>query len=351
MLRVFISSTIRDLLYVRSTLATQLETSLGHKVTISDSDDFDWLQGNIIESCLREVAASDVYILIIGSRYGSQIEAGLSITKAEYLQALAENKPILVLAEQEIWSRYTIAPESIDPHVKSFLDEVGSQFRRNIKRFGSSEEAYQFVRNQLSNLLHNYLDTHLTVRQIHDILRAKDKMERDARAFVTIIAQSDFSSSDYSRILAVVMQAVDSGILYSEETVPQPLTQLSNVIGATIFQLENETETLRRIGDAGDIGDQTAFVVNDTDSFVAKTLRSGETKLFVKMGLESQKEYILCMPIQQTYVFTLHFLVVQEFAPDVEEQSIIDSIFEKNRLLFDVFNIYLERGTPRVQTV
>ncbi len=60
--------------------------------------------------------------------------------------------------------------------------------------------------------------------------------------------------------------------------------------------------------------------------------------------LGGQKEYIMCVPIANLYILTLHFLVDLEYKQEYDEQVIIRAIYHKNKQLFDLFNFYLEKG-------
>lgn len=46
-------------------------------------------------ACLTEVAQADVYLLLLGSRYGFETADGLSVTQAEFHQAIKTNRPVL----------------------------------------------------------------------------------------------------------------------------------------------------------------------------------------------------------------------------------------------------------------
>ena len=50
-----------------------------------------------LTACLSKVMESDIYVLILGSRYGWQPEGKESITELEYLTARSQNIPVLVI--------------------------------------------------------------------------------------------------------------------------------------------------------------------------------------------------------------------------------------------------------------
>jgi hypothetical protein len=94
----YLSSTLNDLKDERDAVRDALsdECVLRHSYLASE--------GELIESCLQDVACCDVYILILGLRYGyvpkrPDNPGNLSITELEYQQA--KNKPRLVFIKDE----------------------------------------------------------------------------------------------------------------------------------------------------------------------------------------------------------------------------------------------------------
>ena len=116
-MKVFLSSTVFDLLDVRAELAEFLR-SLGATPLLSDEklSGFKVLpDANSIETCLVNVRASDQFILILDQRYGPPLgNAGfpdVSATHLEYRTAVEAGIPIHVfarnrlLAEHGIWKK------------------------------------------------------------------------------------------------------------------------------------------------------------------------------------------------------------------------------------------------------
>jgi hypothetical protein len=341
MLRIFLSSTIKDLHFVRRTLADKIESDLGHDVVMSESINFDWTREDIVRSCLREVENSDVYVLIVGNRHGSQVsEEGLSITQAEYRQAKAKKKPIYVVIMNDTWVLYTQAPENLDSLLHEFISEVSSNFQRNVKTFSTSEEAFDYIRAQCSLLLKSYLELQLPAHEIHDIIN-KGKRYQDYFRFVISLIEN---RNNYNRIMSVFTQELVSGDINNQEFIPQPIIRLSKTTGATLYCLSNNREELIKVGSTGDVGGRTAYNINDKTSYVCVTFLSQESKLFEKETAAEEKEKILCIPIAEQYILTLHFLVEQEYQEHYDENLILDEIYNKNKVLFNTFNLFLEKG-------
>jgi len=340
LLRVFISSTIRDLAFVRSSLAGQIESMLGHHAVVSESIEFNFTgSGNIVESCMEEIEKSDVYLLVIGERYGSIVpEWGISITHAEYRHALATGKPVLVMVLNRIWILYQDGSPSLESGLKQFIDEVSSNFARNVKPFDSSDDAFAYIRAQLSILLKNYVRTGLNPLEIHDIIRTSRVHESANRLFVSLLENSDHASPDYARILSVFIQELQTGVIRNHLV----QIQLSQVTGATLYKLTADGQRLVKLGSAGNVGGRESFQVTDTSSYVSQTYLSGKTELFEveKLGF---REYISCVPISKQFIVTLHCFLEKQSRGAFNSRIVLDEITNNNQVLFGILALFLER--------
>jgi len=101
---IFISSTCFDLSQVRRDLENAI-VDLGHTPILSDSKDLAIPPGlDNIEICKWLVKSSDIYVLIIGGRYGStDKDTGKSISTIEYDTAVESNIPIYIFVDKEVW--------------------------------------------------------------------------------------------------------------------------------------------------------------------------------------------------------------------------------------------------------
>lgn len=340
MLRIFISSTIRDLHFVRASLAGKIEAELGHRAVASESVSFDFSgTGSIVESCLDEIEKSDVYVLVIGERYGSIVpEWGISITHAEYRHALALRKPILVVVLSRIWILYQDGSPTLEPELKKFIDEVGSHFARNVKPFEHADDAFAYIRAQLSILFKNYVRTRLNPQDIHDIIRTSKVYESANRFFVSLLENSNHVSPDYARVLSVFIQELQTGEIRNHLV----QVRLSQITGATLYKLSADGQRLVKLGSAGNVGGRESFDVTDAASYVSQTYLSGKTELFAvdKLGF---REYIICVPIATDYVITLHCFLEKQSGRAFDSALVLDAITQRNRVLFGILALFLER--------
>jgi hypothetical protein len=122
---VFVSSTCFDLNQVRADLRKFL-VEMGVDPVLSETPAFPVNpQNGPVENCLRAVKErADVFILIIGSRYGSQNESGKSITNLEYIEAKAKGLPIYVFVLRKILDMIPVWKQNRSGNFNDVVDSV-----------------------------------------------------------------------------------------------------------------------------------------------------------------------------------------------------------------------------------
>lgn len=116
--RVFVSSTYYDLKHIRSSVEYFVQ-SLGFESILSEKGEIAFTPNQPLdESCYREAASADLFVLVIGGRYGSEaspkqkkdmfpfFERYDSITKKEYESASGREIPTYILIERGVYSEY-----------------------------------------------------------------------------------------------------------------------------------------------------------------------------------------------------------------------------------------------------
>lgn len=166
-LNIFVSSTCYDLSQIRKDLRDFI-TGLGHNPILSEQNDFpidpqidNW------ENCINAVKEyADIFILIIGNKYGSVGETGKSITNTEYLTAVQKGIPIYTFSLKQmttilpLWERNPDADFSdvVDnKQIFKFLVDVRKKSGRWNFEFESAQDIMDTLRKQLSILFRNSL--------------------------------------------------------------------------------------------------------------------------------------------------------------------------------------------------
>jgi len=163
--RVFISSTYYDMRHVRNAVKDFIE-SLGFEPVLSEQFDVFYQNGKSAqESCLDEINKCDMYILIIGTRYGSIYPNDtLSITHREYKKAAQAGLPIFTFVDAYVHNDYGFYCSNKDntktcyTHVREieifkFISEVESRPINNILiSFDQISEITDFLRKQFARM-------------------------------------------------------------------------------------------------------------------------------------------------------------------------------------------------------
>ena len=134
--QVYLSSTRKDLEPERRAV----EEALAGKCIVKQS--YGASESDLIATCLDDVAACDMYIGIVGLRYGycpvdaARNPAGKSITELEYEQAIAKGVPRYVFVKDE--SSAAFVPVLMDTHTKE--NGAGDRIREFRDRLGNGKE-------------------------------------------------------------------------------------------------------------------------------------------------------------------------------------------------------------------
>lgn len=111
--RIFLSSTIYDFRDLRSALRFWLE-ELGYVVLMSEVTDFERRpDSNTFDACFEAIHYCDFYILLVGERYGSIFQDGISVTNQEFrvAKALADRQEIAMIpfVRKSVWQEAELA--------------------------------------------------------------------------------------------------------------------------------------------------------------------------------------------------------------------------------------------------
>lgn len=165
--KVFVSSTCYDLSQVRANLKSFIEER-GYIPVLSEYDTFPVNpSAKTVQNCTKAVEdEADIFILIVGGRYGSQDNTGLSITNIEYLKAHIKGIPIYAFVSKDILSllpAWKANPEGDfsfkvdDTKLFDFVERVRNEDSVWVFPFEVAQDIIQTLQNQLAHLFYDCL--------------------------------------------------------------------------------------------------------------------------------------------------------------------------------------------------
>lgn len=150
--RIFVSSTKEDLIPYREAVETVLtgmeHIPIGMEYFVSSPD-------SPIDVCLATVRRSQLYIVIVGMRYGSIEEgSGKSFTELEYDEAVKNKIPVLAFIIDE--EQCAILPKFVDvgekaEKLKQFKAKLNSSYL--VSRFASIDNLKQLVEKSVQQAI------------------------------------------------------------------------------------------------------------------------------------------------------------------------------------------------------
>ncbi|WP_281557790.1 DUF4062 domain-containing protein [Thalassomonas sp. RHCl1] len=166
---VFVSSTCFDLGQVRADIRELINT-FGLEPVLSEYDSFPVSPDtDTISNCLRNVREkADIFILLVGSRYGFQTNNGKSITNLEYIEAKKKGIPVYVFVNSNImnilpiWKNNPTADFSShveNQKVLEFVESV-SHFKSNwVYKFDLAQDIKSALLQQIPYLFMDSLES------------------------------------------------------------------------------------------------------------------------------------------------------------------------------------------------
>lgn len=124
-LNIFVSSTCYDLSQIRTDLS-EFISNQGHSPVLSEFDNFPVNpHRHTFDNCIEAVKNNaDIFILVVGNRYGSITDNQKSITNTEFLTAKAKNIPIFVFIDKKTLSTFYFWKENKNADFSKFVDNT-----------------------------------------------------------------------------------------------------------------------------------------------------------------------------------------------------------------------------------
>lgn len=148
---VFISSTFVDLKEERKKVWDSLEK---FDVAVKGMEQFGARTSNPLTTCISEVEQSDIYVGIIGMRYGSEEpNSGKSYSQLEYEKAVEQNKEILIYLIDEESSAVTPNLIQFDKIQKLNNFKAILKDKHTIDTFSNSQDLVTKLQRKFKELL------------------------------------------------------------------------------------------------------------------------------------------------------------------------------------------------------
>ena len=207
--RVFISSTYYDLKYIRENLKYFIRT-IGYEPILSeDGDVFYNPKKHTHDSCISEVPSCQMFVLIIGGRYGGKfISSNKSITNEEFIQAVKSRIPIFVLIESAVLAEHHVYTENLKQVGKADADRIKYPSADNVKIFEFIDEVRKnsvnnaivpfrdftdiesYLKKQWAGMMFSFLTEDIEENKISDTLSVLTQMSTKIEILSTQILSS-----------------------------------------------------------------------------------------------------------------------------------------------------------------
>ena len=230
--RIFVSSTWYDLRYVRENLKYFI-SSIGYDPILSEEGNifYDPKQ-NIQDACLAEVSSCQMFVLIIGGRFGSKYKnTNKSITNKEFEGASKSKIPVFSLVERPVYENYRTwllnkSNENIDeneidysgvdsPKIFSFIEEVQSASINNaLIPFDNIDDIKSYLKQQWAGMLYQYITTESQINRVDDTLITLKQMNEKIEVIAKQILESSTPKEKVklTEIKLKIMDLISSGV-------------------------------------------------------------------------------------------------------------------------------------------
>lgn len=211
--RVFVSSTCYDLKHIRENLKYFIK-SLGYESVLSDDGDVYYdTESHTHDACLKEVETCQIFILIIGGRYGGEFNnSDKSITNHEYKVAVEKELPIFTLVESAVYGEhFTYAKNKKDnPEIYQKVKYPNSD---STKIFDFIDEVRKQKVNNGFSTFHNYLDIETYLKKqwagmLYDLLYKRKKMN-ESKKTNKLLESLEVATSKSEQLIKILLESTD----------------------------------------------------------------------------------------------------------------------------------------------
>lgn len=264
--RIFISSTIRDLLHLRDAIRDTI-VEIGYAPIMSEHDGVGWLpEISATESCYLTASECEFAVLVIGKKYNEDVD-GLSVTHKEFRSLRKHRIHHITLIEKE-----TLA-------FKKVYDENGGVGGLAFPGLDAPEKTFNFIKEVINSPVNNGF---IGFEHTSDVRRALKN--HFAHIFGNLLKSGGTEvRSDIKEILTELIQL--------RERVPErienqhQIKKFSQVIRFLVDDMQNQYRLiLETIFPSFEEGLEAIIAVESLDEVVKKTDR----KMVVQEGFKHE---------------------------------------------------------------
>lgn len=171
---LFVSSTCYDLKQLRTDMKQFIE-GLGLDPVLSEHNTFPVNPDvSTVDNCLQVVEAkADIFVLIVGGRYGSSVDTEKSITNLEFLKAREKGIPLYIFVTRSVLDILPVwlqnqtgdfSSVSDSPKLFQFVADIRNTGENWVFPFDSAQDIVEILRSQLAYLFMDALELRTRMR-------------------------------------------------------------------------------------------------------------------------------------------------------------------------------------------
>ena len=253
--RIFISSTFYDLRQVRANIDLFIE-QLGYEPVRNEEGDIPYGKEEALEEyCYKEIKSIDIFVSVIGGRFGSESKkAKSSISQLELKTALTEGKQVYIFIEKNVLSEYEtyLINKDIeakyryvdDKRIYEFIEEIKALNVNNvIQGFETAFDITKFLKEQFAGLFQRFLEQQTRTKEVR-LIRGLEKTAQTLNKLVNFLsAENKDQSEEINRILTINHPLIEK--LKNDLEIPynfyiEGINDLKELLSARGFKFEEE---------------------------------------------------------------------------------------------------------------
>ncbi|MEZ9593144.1 DUF4062 domain-containing protein [Shewanella sp. 10N.261.52.F9] len=338
--RVFISSTCYDLKHIRENLKYFVKT-IGYEPVLSDDGDVYYgVDQHTHDACLKEVETCQLFILIIGGRYGGEHkDKEGSITNNEYREAIKNNIPVFALVESAVHSDHHtyLTNKKTNPDI---FEQINYPSIDNIKIFGFVDEVRK---NSLNNAIvpfNDFSDMESYLKKqwagmMYDLLAERSRND-SAKVTNRLIDDLTIATKKSEELIKVLLRMTNTEQLEVEDKITKiellaKARSFPNLIETLFDSLSFSAWTVDDLPDPTEKVHWYDFLLATNDFEITKDVEDGKetyylfdkVSTYIELGAEidAKKDEPMFREIQSAYD------ALKQVSPDIKKTIFEELIF------------------------